>query len=541
MMSSAPNPVREIAALRAALAEERAALAEERAARTRAEAEIEHLKLLIAKLRRERYGQSSERSRHLLDQLELQLDQLETAAGENASQGEADDGDTTVRAFTRRKPKRAPLPADLPRERVVLPSPEACSCCGGADLVKLGEDVTETLEVVPRQWKVVQTVREKFSCRACEAITQPPAPHHAIARGRAGPGLLAMIVCDKFAMHLPLTRQSRAFAAEGITLDVSTLADWVGRACATLAPLQERIRAHVLGAERLHGDDTTVPVLARKKTVTGRIWTYVRDVSHANATGPREHGKTLRRQRPAGGTLPLLPRPWRQAPPGHLAEWSGILQADAYAGFNALYVKGRVPAPITEASCWAHGGAKFFELANLAKAMRAPMAIEAVRRIDEIFAIERELNGEPAERRRIVRQARVRPLVEGLERWMRAERSKLSSGSAVAKAMDYMVKRWTTFSAFLDDGRICLTNNAAERALRGIAVGRRNWTFAGSDRGADRAAALYTQIETARLNDVDPRAWLADVLARINDHPAKAIDDLLPWNWKAGNQADIAA
>ena len=208
-------------------------------------------------------------------------------------------------------------------------------------------------------------------------------------------------------------------------------------------------------------------------------------------------------------------------------------------GVNALYVKGRVPAPLTEASCWAHGGAKFFELANLAKAMRAPMAIEAVRRIDEIFAIERELNGEPAERRRIVRQARVRPLVEGLERWMRAERSKLSSGSAAAKAMDYMVKRWTTFSAFLDDGRICLTNNAAERALRGIAVGRCNWTFAGSDRGADRAAALYTLIETARLNDVDPRAWLADVLARINDHPAKAIDDLLPWNWKAGNQADM--
>ena len=520
MMSSAPNPAAENAALRAALAEERAA-------RTRAEAEIEHLKLQIAKLRRERYGQSSERGRHLLDQLELQLEEMETAAGENASQGEADDGDTTVRAFTRRKPKRAPLPADLPRERVVLPSPEACSCCGGGDLVKLGEDVTETLEVVPRQWKVVQTVREKFSCRACEAITQPPAPHHAIPRGRAGPSLLAMIVCDKFAMHLPLTRQSRAFAAEGIALDVSTLADWVGRACATLAPLQERIRAHVLGAERLHGDDTTVPVLARKKTVTGRIWTYVRDDRPFGGSDPP--AALFHYSRDRGGKHPR----------GHLAEWSGILQADAYAGFNALYVKGRVPAPITEASCWAHGGAKFFELANLAKAMRAPMAIEAVRRIDEIFAIERELNGEPAERRRIVRQARVRPLVKGLERWMRAERSKLSSGSAVAKAMDYMVKRWTTFSAFLDDGRICLTNNAAERALRGIAVGRRNWTFAGSDRGADRAAALYTLIETARLNDVDPRAWLADVLARINDHPAKAIDDLLPWNWKAGNQADM--
>ena len=349
MMSSAPNPAAEIAALRAALAEERAALAEERAAlaeeraaRTRAETEIEHLKLLIAKLRRERYGQSSERGRHLLDQLELQLEEMETAAGENASQGEADDGDTTVRAFTRRKPKRAPLPADLPRERVVLPSPEACSCCGGGDLVKLGEDVTETLEVVPRQWKVVQTVREKFSCRACEAITQPPAPHHAIARGRAGPSLLAMIVCDKFAMHLPLTRQSRAFAAEGIGLDVSTLADGVGRACATLAPLQERIRAHVLGAERLHGDDTTVPVLARKKTMTGRIWTYVRDDRPFGGSDPP--AALFHYSHDRGGKHPR----------GHLAEWSGILQADAYAGFNALYVKGRVPAPLTEASCWAH-------------------------------------------------------------------------------------------------------------------------------------------------------------------------------------------
>ncbi len=206
-----------------------------------------------------------------------------------------------------------------------------------------------------------------------------------------------------------------------------------------------------------------------------------------------------------------------------MAGWSGILQADAYAAFNGLNAKGRAPTPLTEASCWAHSGAKFFELADLAKAMRAPMAQDAVRRIDRIFAIERELNGEPAERRRIVRQARVRPLVEGLKSWMRAERARLSSGSAVAKAMDYMLKRWTTFSALLDDGRICLTNNAVERALRGIAVGRPNWTFARSDRGADRAAALYTLIETAR----------------INDDPAKAIDDLLPWNWKAGNQADM--
>ncbi len=317
----------------------RDALAEERAARTRAELEVEHLKLQIAKLRREQYGRSSERGAHLLEQLELQLEELETATAESAGPGEADDG-TTVRGFTRRKPKRAPLPAHLPRERVVLPGPEFCSCCGGDKLVKLGEDVTESLELVPRQWKVVQTVREKFSCRACETISQPPAPHHAIPRGRAGPGLLATVLNDKFAMHLPLTRQSRAFAAEGIELDVSTLADWVGACCATLRPLHERIRAHVLAAERLHGDETPVPVLARKKTVKGRIWTYVRDDRPFAGSDP-----------PAALYFYSRDRAGRH-PRGHLEVWSGILQADAYSGFNALYAKGRQPAPLIEASCW---------------------------------------------------------------------------------------------------------------------------------------------------------------------------------------------
>ena len=335
MMSAAPNPAAEIAALRAALV-----AAEARA--TSAEAEVEHLKLLIAKLRRERYGQSSERGHQLLDQLELQLEELETAAAEDAGQGETDDGDTTVRAFTHRKPKRAPLPADLPRERVVLPSPEACPCCGGGDLVKLGEDVTETLEVVPRQWKVVQTVREKFSCRACEAITQPPAPHHAIPRGRAGPGLLATILNDKFAMHLPLTRQSRAMAAEGIKIDVSTSADWVGAACVTLRPLHDTIRTHVLAAERLHGDDTTVPVLARKKTVTGRLWIYVRDDRPFGGADP-----------PAALFFYSRDRSGAHARE-HLAEWSGILQADAFAG----KCQGPSPAPIQEAACWAHARRK---------------------------------------------------------------------------------------------------------------------------------------------------------------------------------------
>ena len=408
-------------------------------------------------------------------------------------------------------------------------SPEACPCCGGAALVKLGEDVTETLELVPRQWKVVQTVREKFSCRACEAITQPPAPHHAIPRGRAGPGLLATILNDKFAMHLPLTRQSRAMAAEGIKIDVSTLADWVGAACVTLRPLHDTIRTHVLAAERLHGDDTTVPVLARKKTVTGRLWTYVRDDRPFGGVDP-----------PAALFFYSRDRSGAHARE-HLAEWSGILQADAFAGFNALYARGRAPAPIQEAACWAHARRKFFELADVAKALKAPLAIEAVRRIDRIFKAEREINGETAEVRLKRRRDDIRPLVDDLAAWMQAERPKLARANAVAGAMDYMLKRWPTFTRFLADGRICLTNNAAERAMRGIAIGRRNWTFAGSDRGGQRAAAVYTLIETARLNDVDPRAWIADVLARINDHPASRLDQLLPWNWKAENQTDIAA
>lgn len=479
---------------------------------------VAHLKLLIAKLRRERFGQSSERGRKLLDQLELQLEELEAAAAEDEAKVEqVDGGDTSVRSVVRRRPMRAPLPADLPRERVVLPSPSACPCCGGK-LSKLGEDITETLEVVPRQWKVIQTVRERFACRSCETISQPPAPFHAIARGRAGPRLLAQVLFAKFALHQPLNRQSDTYAREGINLDVSTLADWVGACTATLQPLTELIRQHVLAAERLHGDDTTVPVLAKKRTVTGRLWTYVRDNRPFGGTDPPAAVFFYSRDR--GGTHPR----------GHLAGYAGILQADAYAGFNDLYLPTRQPGPITEAACWAHARRKFYVLGETAK---APLALEAVRRIDAIFAVEREINGLAADARRARRDADVRPLVEQLEAWMRTERARLSRHAGGAQAMDYMLKRLPAFTRFLDDGRICLTNNAAERALRGIAVGRRNWTFAGSDRGGERAAAVYTLIETAKLNDVDPKAWLADVLRRINDHPASRLDGLLPWNWTA--------
>ena len=523
-MTTAPEDLPyEIEALKAALTAERTARQEAEARASGAEAMVAHLKLLIAKLRREQYGQSSERGRKLLDQLELQLEEAAANAAEDEAAAASAAG-TAVAPFTRRRPVRAPFPAHLPRERVVIPAPTACPCCGGK-LAKLGETITETLEVVPRQWKVIQTVREKFTCRACEKIAQPPAPFHVIPRGHVGPSLLAMILYAKYGEHQPLNRQSDAYAREGVDLDVSTLADHVGAGVAVLSPLTELIRRHVFAAERVHCDDTTVPVLAKGKTVTGRLWTYVRD--DRPFAGPDPPAAVFFYSRNRAGEHPLR----------HLAGYAGILQADAYAGFGELYDGKRKPGPITEAACWSHGRRHFFEQADLRK---APLAVEAVQRIDEIFAIERRINGKSAGDRLAVRERETKPLVADLEKWMRTERARLSRHAATAKAIDYMLTRWPAFTRFLDDGRICLSNNAAERALRGIALGRRAWLFAGSDRGGERAAAMYTLIATAKLNDISPQAWLADVLGRIADHPASRLAELLPWNWKAG-PATLAA
>jgi transposase len=506
----------DIEALRAALvaAEARARSAEARA--SSAEAQIAHLKATIARMRQDRFGASSERSKRLLDQMELELEDLETGFAEDApAEDTSPDAPTSS---PRRNRGRQPLPAHLPRERVVIPAPANCPCCGGDRLCKLGESVTETLEIVPRRFKVIQTVREKFSCRDCETIAQPPAPFHPIARGRAGPMLLATILNAKFMEHLPLNRQSAAFAREGIDLDTSTLADWVGACTATLAPLTALIRAHVLAAVRLHADDTTVPVLARGRTVTGRLWNYVRD------------------DRPFAGAAP--PAVWfrysrdrkGEHPADHLNNWTGILQSDAYAGYNGLSKPGRDPAPVLSAGCWAHARRGLFKLAEAGK---APLAVEAVRRIDAIFDAERAINGASPEHRRAARQGHIAPMVTDLLDWMRASCKRMSPKAETARAMNYILARVDSFTRFLHDGRICLSNNAAERALRGIALGRRAWMFAGSDRGGERAAAIYSLIVTARLNDVDPQAWLADVLARINDHPNAQLAELLPWHWKA--------
>jgi len=502
---------------------------------------IAHLQLLIAKMRREKFGPRAERTSRLLDQLELQLEEACAAATEDelAAEQATKNATTTVPAHQRKRPVKKPLPEHLPRERVVVPGPDACACCGGDRLAKLGEDVTETLEAIPRQWKVVQTVREKFTCRDCEAISQAPAPFHAIPRGAAGPNLLAMVLFEKYGQHQPLNRQAERYAREGVEIPLSTLADHVGAASFALTPLYQRIEAHVLAAERLHGDDTTVPVLAKGGCDTGRCWVYVRDDLPFGGTAPPAALFYYSRDR-AG-----------EHPRTHLASYAGILQADAYSGYGKLYDPARQPGAVTEALCWAHSRRKLFELADIAATAKrrsqgkehfiSPLALEGVRRIDALFAIERDINGKSVDERLIVRRELARPLVDDLHAWMVENRAKLANKNPVAKAMDYMLKRWTGFTRFLDDGRIDLSNNAAERALRGIAMGRKSWLFAGSDRGGQRAAIMYSLIGSAKLNDIDPQAWLADVLAKIADHPASRIDDLLPWNWKAARQAAVAA
>jgi transposase len=454
-----------------------AELAQAHAEASSAEALIAHLRLTIEKMRRELFGPRSERKARLLGQMELELEELEAAASEDelASEKAAAVAEMTpVRAFTRKRPARKPFPAHLPRERVIVPGPTTCACCGSTRLAKLGEDVTETLEVVPRQWKVIQHVREKFTCRDCEKISQAPAPFHPLPRGFAGPSLLAMILFEKYGQHQPLNRQSERYAREAIDLSVSTLADQVGGCASVLRPLYELIRTHVFAGDRVHGDETPVPVLAKHQCRKGRLWTYVRDDKPFAGSAPPAAVFFYSRDRTA------------QHPERHLAGYAGVLQADAYAGFNRVYAADRRPGPITEASCWAHGRRKFFELADVTAKARdklaviAPLAFETVKRIDAIFDIEREINGRSVDERLMTRRARVAPLVSELETWMRNERTKLSRHSEVAKAMNYMLTRWETFTRFLHNGRICLTNNAAERALRGIAMTESFYTASSS-------------------------------------------------------------
>src|SRR6266853_3400886 len=439
----------DIDALRAALIAEgdratgvEAELAAAKAKASDDQAVIAHQQLQIAKLTRALYGQRSERTVRLLDQIELAFEELESSATEDEIAAERAVAKTTnVTAFTRKRPARQPFPEHLPRERVVEPRPVACLCCGGARLRKLGEDVTETLEVIPRQWKVIQHVREKMTCRDCEKISEPPAPFHITPRGWAGPNLLAMILFEKFGQHQPLNRQAERYAREGVPISLSTLADQVGGCTAALTPLFKRLEAYVLSAERLHGDDTRVPVLAKGKTDTGRIWVHVRD------------DKPFGGQAPPGAVFYYSRDRAGEHPQAHLANYTGIFQADAYSGYGKLYEPNRKAGPILEAACWVHARRPFFVMADVAENARrkaqgktpaaiSPLALEAVRRIDALFEIERSINGQNAEQRRAVRQELSAPLVADLEGWMREQRAKLSRGNEVAKAMEYVLKRW---------------------------------------------------------------------------------------------------
>ncbi len=477
------------------------------------DAELERLRLVIARLQRLQFGRKSEKIERQIEQLELQLEDLEARTAEERQQTEKTLPPAAAAVFAPaiRKPGRRPLPDHLPREvEVHEPQHEGCPACGGT-LSKLGEDVSEVLEYVPARFKVIRHVRPKLSCTKCDAIVQAEAPSRPIERGLAGPGLLAHVLVSKYADHLPLYRQAEIYAREDVELERSTLADWVGATSELLKPLHEALRRYVMSGHKLHADDTPVPVLApgAGKTKLGRLWTYVRD------------------DRPAGDVS--APAVWfayspdrrGEHPHRHLATFHGTLQADGYAGFNRLYDSGR----IREAACWAHVRRKFFDLHQ---AHASPIATEAIERIGQLYAIENEIRGRSPDERQHVRETRSRPLLTSLHEWFKAALTKLSRKSDVAAAISYALGRWPALLLYCGDGFIEIDNNAAERALRAVALGRKNYLFAGSDSGGERAAAIYSLIGSAKLNDLDPQAYLRDVLARIADHPIKRITELLP-------------
>jgi len=473
--------------------------------------QIERLELLIAKLRRMQFGRSSEKVERQIEQLELKLEDLEANQAELALEPPPQCS-TVDRKSTPRK--RRALPEHLPREvHEYLPSEESCSICKGK-LKKLGEDVSEMLEYLPASFKVVRHVRPKMCCATCDRIVQVPAPSRPIDRGMAGPGLLAHVLTAKFCDHLPLYRQSAIYAREGVELDRSTLARWVGESSSLLAPLVEALRRHVMSASKLHGDDTPVPVLApgTGKTRTGRLWTYVRDDRPSGSTDPPAVWFTYSPDRKG------------EHPQRHLKHFKGILQADAYAGFNKLYEDGS----IQEAPCMAHIRRKFYDLME---AHHSPIATEAIDRIGRLYAIEKEIRGRSPDQRRSVRNARARPLLDSMHLWLETSLATLSRKSETAAAIHYALTLWPAMVCYVDDGRIEIDNSAAERALRGVAVGRRNYLFAGSDRGGERAAVFYTLIESAKLNGLDPEAYLRHLLTHIAEHPICRIEELLPWNF----------
>jgi transposase len=469
---------------------------------------IEHMKLLIEKMRHMIFGTKSEKIVLKLEQLEFQLEEQET------TQAEAEAAAERVAPAKKSKARsgRKPLPAHLQREEIThVHQGDCCAGCG-SQLRKFGEDISEQLEYIPDSFKVIRHVRPKYSCIGCNRVVEAPASSRPIERGLAGPGLLAHVLIAKYGDHLPLYRQSEIYARQGVEISRSTLAGWVGAASDLLDPLVSALQKHVLSGRKVHADDTPLPVLApgKGKTKTGRLWTYVRD------------------DRPGGeATSPAV---WfaysedrkGEHPRQHLKNFKGALQADAYAGFHHLYGN-----DIYEAACWAHARRKFHEI-HVVHA--SPTTTEALARIGALYAIEEEIRGKPVDVRLSVRQSRTRPLLDGLREWMEKARKSMSAKSETAGAIRYALSRWRALTRYTEDGLLEIDNSAAERALRAVALGRKNFLFAGSDGGGRRAATMYSLIGSAKLNGLNPELYLRTVLARIADHPISKIEDLLPWN-----------
>ncbi len=469
-------------------------------------AELDRMRAHLAYLLRKSFGRSSEKLNTEIEQLQLILEEAEMM-------GAAGGIDITPKPTTEKQhPVRRALPDHLPREEVVHMPACQCEACG-AELKRIGEDVAEMLEYIPASFKVIRHIRPKFSCVSCQTIVQSPAPSRPIARGLAGPGLLAQVAVSKFADHQPLYRQSQIYARQGVELERSTLADWLGQSAALLEPLQRAIGDYVMAAQKVHADDTPVPVLqpGRKTTKLARLWGYVRD------------------DRPAGSKdapavwFAYSPDRKGKWPQEHLKSFTGQLQADGYAGYNPLYETGKV----YEVACWAHVRRKFVDIAEKDK---LPVALEAIERIAALYGVEKLVRGQPPDQRKAIRQARAGPLLDELKRWFNSELTKTLKKSALANAIRYALTRWTALTRYVDDGRLEIDNNPVEREIRPIALGRKNWLFAGSDLGGERAAAFYSLLNTAKLNGIDPYRYLSHVMARIADHPINRVDELLPWN-----------
>ena len=503
----------------ARIAELEAALASARADISARDILIDTLRVQIARLRRMQFGTSSEKLTQEIEQLELALEELEAEAIVANTQR------VDPVSAERPTPIRA-LPAHLPREEQrIEPEQGSCTCpdCGGA-LRPLGQDSDEMLDAVPVRWRVVRTIRPKYSCRSCDKVVQAAAPVKAIARGKATFATLAHVVVAKFDHHLPLYRQAEMMAAQGIELDRSTLAGWAGQASALLDPIVSRIREVGLSAAKIHTDDTPVPMLdpGRGKTATGRLWAYVVDDRGSGATSP-----------------PLVWYHFTQDrtgvhPKAQLGRFTGFLQADGYAGYDQLYATNR----IAEVACWAHFRRKIFDIHTTSP---TPLTTDLLSRIGSLYKIEDEIRGTPPDVRRRTRLERAAPVIEALRIALDDALRRLSPKSEVAKAIAYGRKRWIALTRFVNDGRLEIDNNIAERAMRSIAIGRKNWLFAGSNAGGERAAAIYTVIETCKLNSVEPQAYIADVIAKIaGDWPASRWDELMPWNWSRANEQPIA-